>query len=142
MSESDLHDARTFTLPEIAEFAQIEYRTLHLWLRRGLLRPSLRVAHGSGHANLFDESDVLGARVIADLRRAGLGMPLLERAAEALHRDDLVLTGNEYLLINGKVEIVSAPAEVGPSLADATTTVVYNTAAAREALDKILEESE
>lgn len=63
---------RTFTLPELASLVDIEYRTLHTWVRRGVLAASCQEAQGSGTRNLFDCSDALEAYVLADLRRAGL----------------------------------------------------------------------
>src|SRR6266511_2356234 len=44
---------RSFTLPQVAAVADVEYRTLHLWLRRGILTPTKQAASGSGSTNLF-----------------------------------------------------------------------------------------
>ena len=72
---------RTFTLPELASLVDIEYRTLHTWVGRGLLAASCQEAQGSGTRNLFDRSDALEASVLADLRRAGVELAKLEEVA-------------------------------------------------------------
>lgn len=70
---------RTFTLPELALLVDVEYRTLHTWIRRGLLAASREQAQGSGTRNVFDCSDALEAYALADLRRAGVDLFTLER---------------------------------------------------------------
>lgn len=129
---------RSFTLPQVAAVADVEYRTLHLWLRRGILTPSRQVAAGSGSANLFDFGDALLARVLGDLRRAGLEMHVLERVAAELRRQGRRPIGAELLLVNGRVELVGRTDDVRKSLTGAGTTVVYDTADARTAVERSL----
>lgn len=129
---------RSFTLPQVAAVADVEYRTLHLWLRRGILTPSRQAAAGSGSANLFDFGDALLARVLGDLRRAGLEMHVLERVAAELRRQGRRPIGAELLLVNGRVELVGRTDDVRKSLTGAGTTVVYDTADARTAVERSL----
>lgn len=133
---------QSFTLPQIAAIAEVEYRTLHLWLRRGILFPTKRATAGSGSTNLFDFGDALLARIFADLRRAGLEMRVLERAAAHLRRQGRRPTGAELLLINGRVELVSRSDDVQGRLTGAGATVVYDTAEARHVVEQSLAVSE
>lgn len=57
------------TLPELARLAQIEYRTAHVWMKRGLLTPSIRATEGTGHPALFSQDDVKRAITLRVLRR-------------------------------------------------------------------------
>lgn len=74
-------DQKVFTLPDVARRAGIEYRTAHMWMKSGLLTPSLRAAEGSGHPALFSEQDALRASRMARLRRAGLSVEGLHLVA-------------------------------------------------------------
>jgi DNA-binding transcriptional MerR regulator len=133
---------RSFTLPQIAEIADVEYRTLHLWLRRGILTATKQAAAGSGSANLFDFGDALLARVFGDLRRAGLEVHVLERVAAELRRQGRRPSGAELLLVNGRVELVGRSDDVPDRVTGAGTTVVYDTAEARRAVERVLAASE
>jgi DNA-binding transcriptional MerR regulator len=124
------------TLPAVAAAAEVEYRTLHLWLRRGLLRASLTSATGSGTTNVFDEADVLEARILADLRRLGAEVRVLERTAAAFREHERRLGGAETLIINGKVEIVDDASEVAERLARTSPSFVFATVHAKQALAK------
>ncbi len=125
---------RTLTLPQVAALAEIEYRTLHTWLARGLLRATRRRSHGAGVPNLFAVEDALEARVLADLRRAGLELDAVERTARALQDAPLRLTGEEMLLINGRVSICTDERELHAALNGLEPALIYNVAAARRAL--------
>src|SRR5688572_4673054 len=96
---------RALTLPEVARIVGIEYRTLHTWVKRGLLRPTLRRSAGTGTPNLFGVRDAVGARVLADLRRAGLSMDVLRSASQALRDSGEALEHPAVLLVNGSVEV-------------------------------------
>ena len=50
---------RVYTLPELAEISAIDYRTLHNWQKRGMLRASHTEANGSGTVNLFIATDAI-----------------------------------------------------------------------------------
>jgi DNA-binding transcriptional MerR regulator len=123
-----------FTLPQLAEIAEVEYRTLHTWVARGLLRPSLRRSAGTGTPNLFGAQDAVAARVLADLRRAGLSMDVLECAGEALRDSAPALDQPAVLLVNGAVEVFpDAPSAAG-ALDRPGLSLVYRT---REALERV-----
>jgi DNA-binding transcriptional MerR regulator len=92
------------TLPQLAKVAGVEYRTLHAWLRRGLLRPSVQQSSGTGTPNLFSAGDAENVRIIADLRRAGASFEQLEQTARRIHGRELPSHG--YLIVNGSVDVV------------------------------------
>jgi len=121
------------TLPELASAAEVEYRTLHIWLQRGLIRASVVSGNGSGFPSLFDESDLLEARVLADLRRLGAEMSVLERTARALQNHPRRLEGNETLIINGAVEILETE-RAAERVATCSPSFVFATSHARDAL--------
>lgn len=116
--------SQVYTLPELAAAAEIEYRTAYVWLQRGLIRASVATATGSGTTNEFDEADVLEARILADLRRLGAEMTVLERTAAALRGQAERLGGNQTLIINGRVDIVPTD-QVAARIAVSEPSFVY-----------------
>lgn len=122
------------TLPQLAEIADVEYRTLHTWVKRGLVQPSVRRSGGTGTANLFSGADAVAARVLADLRRAGLSMETLERASEALRMNRDCLDHPGVLLVNGKVEVFPDASSAAVALDRPGVSLVYRM---REALERV-----
>jgi DNA-binding transcriptional MerR regulator len=118
--------SRLLTLPRVAELVGVEYRTLHAWLRRGLLRPSVQASKGTGYPNLFELEDVVHAKVIADLRGSGLSFSRLNEAAEQLDRHQAALTRGAWVLVNGRVSVVTE-VEAGEIIRRESITLVYNT---------------
>jgi DNA-binding transcriptional MerR regulator len=126
------------TLPQVAAAAEVEYRTLHTWLKRGLVRATCRSSDGAGTPNLFSAADALEARILADLRRAGLDLEALDRTARAIHTAPARLAGNELLLINGNVSVFEDEKQLRRELERPEPTFLYNVARARSALDEHL----
>lgn len=118
--------SRLLTLPKVAELIGVEYRTLHTWLKRGLLRPSANASTGTGDPNLFSPSDLVHAKVVADLRQSGLPFEKLLEAAERLDGNELALTSGAMVLVNGSVSVVDG-AEAGEIIRQESLTLVYNT---------------
>jgi DNA-binding transcriptional MerR regulator len=130
---------RTFTLPELASLIDVEYRTLHTWVRRGILEASRGQAQGSGTRNLFDRNDALEAYVLADLRRAGVELSKLELVASELRRSRERRTGSgEVLLINGTVQL-SRHDDLAEAVGLTSPTLVYDLAHASAGLVARLE---
>lgn len=123
------------TLPQVAEAVDVEYRTLHTWVKRGLLKPGFQVSTGAGTPNLFTFQDAIKARILADLRNAGIDLDLVERTAEGIR--DLELEYDGVLLVNGKVQVLSAGDDLDTALDQAMPSVVYRISWASEALKKI-----
>jgi DNA-binding transcriptional MerR regulator len=124
----------TFTLPQLADLVGVEYRTLHTWLRRGLLAASRVQARGSGSRNVFDRDDALEALVLADLRRAGVELATLDRAAQALRAARSQRSRGGILLVNGKVSFCTDEACLRSALAESSPTLVYDVSHAEVAL--------
>jgi DNA-binding transcriptional MerR regulator len=129
------------TLPQLAEAASIEYGTLHSWIKRGLLAPSLQASTGTGRPNLFSRRDLLTVKVMADLRAAGVGFESLELTATALQRPGQELEGNEVLVINGSVELIDGDRSLSQALKRREPAVVYPLAWASEAVEEFLSTS-
>jgi DNA-binding transcriptional MerR regulator len=79
----------------------VEYRTLHSWLKRGLLAPSLQKSGGIGIPNLFTREDAIKAKVVADLRHAGLSFERLHETALTLEQKPAALTEGAMVLSTG-----------------------------------------
>lgn len=122
------------TLPQVAAAVDVEYRTLHTWVKRGLLKPGFRVSTGAGTPNLFTFQDAIKARILGDLRNAGIDLDLVERTAEGIR--DLELEDDGVLLVNGKVQVLSAGDDLDTALNQAMPSVVYRISWASEALKK------
>jgi len=129
---------RTFTLPELAALVDVEYRTLHTWVGRGLLAASCERAHGSGTRNVFDRCDALEAYVLADLRRAGVELSKLEQVARALRDSrERRAKGDDVLLINGSAWL-SRREDLAEAVSQSSPTLVYDLAHARLGLEERL----
>lgn len=104
----------------------VEYRTLHTWLRRGLLRPSAQQSSGIGVPNLFSTDDLVHAKVIADLRQSGLSFERLKEAAVQLDAHPNALVTGASVLVNGSVSVVDED-KAGAAIRHESLTLVYNT---------------
>lgn len=118
--------SRLLTLPQVAEIVDVEYRTLHSWLKRGLLRPSCQESSGIGVPNLFSPQDVVQAKVIADLRQSGLPFDKLSEAATKLDAHPDALTTGAAVLVNGSVSVVDED-QADAVIKGESLTLVYNT---------------
>jgi DNA-binding transcriptional MerR regulator len=106
---------KLLTLPQVAEIVDVEYRTLHSWLKRGLLRASYQQSSGIGVPNLFSAEDVVQAKVIADLRQNGLSFEKLSEAAEQLAAHPSALSDGKVVLVNGPISVVDEAPQRTPS---------------------------
>jgi DNA-binding transcriptional MerR regulator len=122
------------TLPQLASAANVEYRTLHTWLKRGLIEPSIQTSTGTGRPNLFSEEDALRVRILADLRRAGVDLDVLQAAADGLRRRRSKLAGQEVVVINGHVAVYDDDRQLAKAFDRPEPTLVYRVSWAREAL--------
>lgn len=122
------------TLPQLARVVDVEYRTLHSWVSRGLLVPSLQVSEGTGKPNLFLVEDAVVAKILADMRELGLSLEQLQEAAARLpeHRDELM--EGAFVLVNGKVEVTRDRATAEAALENDGWTLVYRSNHAVEAV--------
>jgi DNA-binding transcriptional MerR regulator len=118
--------SRLLTLPQVARIVGVGYRTLHSWLRRGLLRPSLQQSSGTGVPNLFSADDAVQIKVIADLRQTGVSFERLSEAAAQLAAHPTALKSGATVLVNGSVSVVE-DGEAWDVLRDEQIALVYKT---------------
>ena len=123
-----------YTLPQLSKALEVQYRTLHSWVERGLLEPRLQRSSGTGTRNLFSNEDALTACILVDLRQAGVKFELLQQAADRLRENDEALRREAFLLVNGDVKIVFQAHEAATALLRGGLTLAYNT---REALERL-----
>ena len=71
---------RSFGGPEAAKVVDITYRQLDHWARKGLVKPSVAPASGSGSQRRYSYEDLLELKVIKNLRDVGLSLQRIERA--------------------------------------------------------------
>lgn len=121
------------TLPQVAEVAEVEYRTLHTWVKRGLLKPSFQVSTGAGRPNLFSLQDALRARILGDLRSAGIDLDLVERTASELNERS-PLDPDDTLLVNGRLSVLKKGADINAAIDEAKPSLIYRVAWAVNAL--------
>jgi hypothetical protein len=95
-------DAKT-----MAECVGVSYRQLDHWDRRGVLRPSVRQARGSGHGcRLYSPEDARVGRVLGVLCRLGAEHATLATAAMQLRARVSVWTGHVYVDADGLLHLM------------------------------------
>lgn len=115
------------TLPQLAVAVGVEYRTLHSWLKRGLLAPSVQRSSGTGIPNLFTPEDAVKAKVVADLRQAGVSFERIAETVSMLDQHPTALTRGAMILVNGSVHVTDAESAAA-AIREEGLTLVYNTA--------------
>lgn len=120
----------SFTLPELSKALDVQYRTLHSWVERGLLEPGVRRSKGTGTPNLFSRQDAVMACILAELRAAGVKFDLLAQAAQQLRETDCALEEEAFMLVNGDVRIVFDSDAAAAELLRGGLTLAYNTGVA------------
>jgi DNA-binding transcriptional MerR regulator len=135
-SGSEENGKTEFSLPELARLSGIDSRTLHNWMQRGILTPSRQRANGSGTKNIFDAGDALFLVILADLRRGGAEIKLLEDAASDLREFAAHSTGGELLWITDQVQLVSDPGLLADNADRYGPALIYATSRAHRALSE------
>jgi hypothetical protein len=79
----------------------------------------------AGHPNLFC-TDLVHAKVIADLRQSGISFDRLEEAADYLDGNEKTLRTGAIVIVNGRVSVVDAT-EAADAIRQEGLTLVYNT---------------
>jgi DNA-binding transcriptional MerR regulator len=128
---------RLLTLPELAQAIGVEYRTLHSWVGRGILRPSVQASRGAGVPNLFSTEDAVKAKVVADLRQTGVSFDMLKQTSQKLDDHPHALTDGAMVLVNGSVAIADAQGAAAAIQRD-SLTLVYNTKYAVREIESVI----
>ncbi len=129
--------ALLLTLPQLAEAVEVEYRTLHSWLKRGLIAPSLQLSRGTGMPNIFSREDAVKIKVLADLRQAGLSFEVLAATSQSLNEHPMALSDGTMVLVNGSVSVVDSTAAAS-AISRGSLTLVYNVGHAVRAIEATL----
>lgn len=94
--------------PQTAELVGISYRQLDHWARKGLVRPSVADAAGSGSRRRYSYNDLVELKLAKKMRDQGLDLKSIARAFAYL-RDQLggevasaniVISGSDVLLVD------------------------------------------
>lgn len=117
------------TLPQLAKLLGVEYRTLHTWARQGLLTTSVQESRGTGVPNLLTRQDAARAKVIADLRHAGVGFDQLHAASAALRAEPELPSSPWVLVLTGTTAQIVTYTEALDVVQANTLTLIYNLAA-------------
>jgi DNA-binding transcriptional MerR regulator len=104
---------RYFSAGEVAKLADVSYRRLDLWCRRGIILPSGRPAQGKGCRRLFTFLDVIEVRALMMLTKQGVRLGMLVRCVAQL-RQDLRVAGDgamasSRLITDGKTVLRYVP---------------------------------
>lgn len=75
-----------FRGPVACKVVGITYRQLDYWARTKLVEPSVREAHGSGSARLYNFGDVLVLKVVKRLLDTGVSLHQIRVAVDSLRR--------------------------------------------------------
>jgi DNA-binding transcriptional MerR regulator len=103
-----------FRGPQVCKIVGISYRQLDHWTRKGLIKPSVADANGSGTQRLYSYEDVVELRTIKQMLDAGISLQRAEAAithlranlGEDLASADLVIHGKDSMLVRTKDELV------------------------------------
>ena len=97
-----------FAGPQTAELVGITYRQLDHWARKGLVKPSVADAAGSGSRRRYSYNDLVELKIAKKMRDQGIDLRSIARAFEYL-RDQLggevasansVISGTDVLLVD------------------------------------------
>ena len=104
-----------FRAPTVCNLVGITYRQLDYWARTGLITPSVQEAAGSGSQRLYSYTDVVQLKVIKRLRDAGMSLPKIRAAMEALAAQlgsDTPLSDVTVLVDGSGIFAAKSPTEV------------------------------
>src|ERR1035438_8226483 len=78
--------AERFSLGQLAILSGVKPRTLDHWAATGFLRPSIQKARGTGTKRVYSFSDAVAARVVKELRAAGVSLQSLRLVVSQLRK--------------------------------------------------------
>jgi DNA-binding transcriptional MerR regulator/predicted RNase H-like HicB family nuclease len=103
--------ARGFSADVARRAVGITYRRLDYWDKTGLLRSSIKQAHGKGSRRVYSFEDLVELRVVAGLLAIGVSLPAVRKAARYVrqHFANLVRPlARLTLVVDGKSILVRA----------------------------------
>jgi len=93
---------RGFNAQAVMRLTDLTHRQLVHWDSKGLLKPSIRPAAGSGSRRVYSFEDVVSLRSLAQMRRAGLSLQALRRVVERLRQRHKKPLASLQLTVQGK----------------------------------------
>jgi DNA-binding transcriptional MerR regulator len=126
-------NSQAYTLPQLAELSGIDYRTLHNWQKRGTVRAS-QEANGSGSVSLFAEVDARHLLILAELRRAGVEMRVLETVADSIWELARDIDDEQLLVVSEGFASATSHAELSEHLPTDRASVIVRVGLACKAL--------
>ena len=99
-----------YRVPEVCKIVGISYRQLDYWARTGLVKPSIKDAHGSGTQRLYSFQDLVHLKVIKNLLDAGVNLPQIRKAVEFL-KEELKMPLDKVTLVSDGRTVYAATSD-------------------------------
>ena len=106
-----------YRVPEVCRIVGISYRQLDYWARTGLVRPSLKDAHGSGTQRLYSFQDLATLKIIKKLLDTGVSLQQIRRAIGTLRELEEPPLGTTLVSDGVRIYSVESPEAVVDLLA-------------------------
>ncbi|HEU4528388.1 MAG TPA: MerR family transcriptional regulator [Actinomycetota bacterium] len=106
-----------FRVPDVVRIVGISYRQLDYWARTGLVRPSIRDAHGSGTQRLYSFQDLALLKLIKRMLDSGVGLQQIRKAWGTLRELKEPPLGTTLVSDGSRIYAVDSPDEVVDLLA-------------------------
>jgi DNA-binding transcriptional MerR regulator len=106
-----------YRVPDVCRIVGISYRQLDYWARTGLVRPSLKDAHGSGTQRLYSFQDLATLKIIKKLLDTGVSLQQIRRAIGTLRELDEPPLGTTLVSDGVRIYSVESPEAVVDLLA-------------------------
>lgn len=100
-----------FTVGQVAILTGLTPKQLTYLAQSGLYTPAVQIGHGKGSRRLYSFRDVVTLRMVAKLRKSGVGGVVLQRAISFLQQAPAESASGWLLVIRGE-EVRWVPPEV------------------------------
>jgi DNA-binding transcriptional MerR regulator len=101
-----------FRVPDVVRIVGISYRQLDYWARTGLVRPSIRDAHGSGTQRLYSFQDLAQLKLIKRMLDSGVGLQQIRKAWGTLRELKEPPLGTTLISDGSRIYAVDSPGVV------------------------------
>ncbi len=115
MAEVDAPEG--YRVPEVTKIVGISYRQLDYWARTGLVRPSVKDAHGSGTQRLYSFQDLALLKLIKRMLDSGVNLQQIRKAMGTLKGLKEPALGTTLVSDGNRIYSVESPDEVVDLLA-------------------------
>jgi DNA-binding transcriptional MerR regulator len=101
-----------YRVPEVCKIVGISYRQLDYWARTGLVKPSIKDAHGSGTQRLYSFQDLAQLRLIKRMLDSGVGLQQIRKAMGTLKELKEPTLGTTLVSDGNRIYAVDSPEAV------------------------------